>query len=158
MKPRVHSRSNTSIALSKVNRLVDHRGTVSSKVVRRIFIVRISHYLTLDWRSSYDEICLMKLVPEPKAHLQVSLKYRQASAMRSSSSAFSNNISSEAMWTILIKFHIQHLWAGRTSIFYSNRMTTLKFPLTYDGKSESWHLLLSHCRYFDASFTEMFLV
>ena len=30
--------------------------------------------------------------------------------------------------------------------------------LTYNGKKkENWHLLLSHCRYFDKSFTEMFL-
>ena len=33
----------------------------------------------------------------------------------------------------------------------------LKFPLTYNGKSEIWHLLLSHCIY-DKSFTELFLV
>ena len=33
----------------------------------------------------------------------------------------------------------------------------LKFPLTCNGKSESRPLLLSHCRYFDKSFTEMFL-
>ena len=33
----------------------------------------------------------------------------------------------------------------------------LKFPLTYTGKSESWDLLLSHCRCFDKSFTEMFV-
>ena len=32
----------------------------------------------------------------------------------------------------------------------------LKFSLTYNGKSENWHLLLSHCRYFDKSFAEMF--
>ena len=36
---------------------------------------------------------------------------------------------------------------------YSN----LKFTLTYNGKSEGRHLLLSYCRYFDKSFTEMFL-
>ena len=34
---------------------------------------------------------------------------------------------------------------------------TIKFPLTYNGKSKSRPLLLSHCRYFDKSFTEMFL-
>ena len=28
----------------------------------------------------------------------------------------------------------------------------LKFPLTCNGKSENWDLLLSHCRYFDESF------
>ena len=32
----------------------------------------------------------------------------------------------------------------------------LKFPLTYMGKIEK-HLLLCHCRYFDKTFTEMFL-
>ena len=36
-------------------------------------------------------------------------------------------------------------------------MVNLNFPLTYNGKSENGHLLLSHCRYFDKSFTEMFL-
>ena len=37
--------------------------------------------------------------------------------------------------------------------YYGN----LKFPLTYYGKSENLPLLLSHCRYFEKSFTEMFL-
>ena len=32
-----------------------------------------------------------------------------------------------------------------------------KFPLSYNGKSENWDLLLSHCKYFDKSFTEMFV-
>ena len=31
----------------------------------------------------------------------------------------------------------------------------LMFPLTYNGKSENWPLSLSHCRYFDKSFTEI---
>ena len=30
----------------------------------------------------------------------------------------------------------------------------LKFPLTYNGKNETCHSLLSLCRYFDKSFTE----
>ena len=34
--------------------------------------------------------------------------------------------------------------------FYGN-------PLTYKGKTENWDLLLSHCRYFDKGFTEMFV-
>ena len=38
-------------------------------------------------------------------------------------------------------------------VCYSN----LKFPLTYNGKSENLHLLLSHCRYFDKSFSKMFV-
>ena len=33
----------------------------------------------------------------------------------------------------------------------------LKFPLTYNGKSEHLDLLLSHCWYFDKSFAEMFV-
>ena len=33
----------------------------------------------------------------------------------------------------------------------------LKFPLTYNGKIENWHLLLSHRRYFDKSFSEIFV-
>ena len=33
----------------------------------------------------------------------------------------------------------------------------LKFPYTYNGKSGHWHLFLCYCRYFDKSFTEMFL-
>ena len=33
-------------------------------------IVRISHYITLDLQSSYDEICLMKLAPEKENNLK----------------------------------------------------------------------------------------
>ena len=34
----------------------------------------------------------------------------------------------------------------------------LKLPLTHNGKLENWHLLLSHCGYFDNSFlSEIFL-
>ena len=33
----------------------------------------------------------------------------------------------------------------------------LKFPLACSGKNENWHLLLSHCRYFGKSFSEMFV-
>ena len=33
----------------------------------------------------------------------------------------------------------------------------LKFPVTYNGKSENSLLLLSHCRYFDKAYTEMIL-
>ena len=32
-----------------------------------------------------------------------------------------------------------------------------KFPYTYNWKSGNWHLFLCYCRYFDKSFTEMFL-
>ena len=33
----------------------------------------------------------------------------------------------------------------------------LQLPLTYNWKNENWHLLLYQCRYFDKTFTEMFL-
>ena len=36
-------------------------------------------------------------------------------------------------------------------------MATWSCHLTYNGKNENRHLLLSHCRYFGKSFTEMFL-
>ena len=32
----------------------------------------------------------------------------------------------------------------------------LKAPVTCNGKNENWYLLLSHCRYVDKSFTEIF--
>ena len=50
----------------------------------------------------------------------------------------------------------------KTIVFYCSCSSTLvngnlKFPLTYHGKSENSDLLLSHCRCFDKSFTEMFV-
>ena len=36
-------------------------------------------------------------------------------------------------------------------------LSNLDFPLTFNGKSKNRHLLLSHCRYFDKGFTEMFI-
>ena len=44
---------------------------VSSKVVRSIFVVKSSyfHYFILALRSSYDEICLMKMTPDRMWHL-----------------------------------------------------------------------------------------
>ena len=55
----------------------------------------------------------------------------------------------------------QHLWnqflpnftytckPGEWIIMFLLQLDRIKFPLTYIGKSENWHLLLSHCRYFD---------
>ena len=40
-------------------------------------------------------------------------------------------------------------------LMYFRCYGNLKFPLTYNGKSENWLLLLSHCRYFDKPFTDM---
>ena len=40
-------------------------------------------------------------------------------------------------------FFLFHL--DKNSGCYGN----LQLPLTYNGKRENWHLLLSHCRYFD---------
>ena len=45
------------------------------------------------------------------------------------------------------------LWLPMFFHCYDN----LKFPYTYNGKSGNWHLFLCWCRYFDKSFTEMFL-
>ena len=42
-------------------------------------------------------------------------------------------------------------------LMYFRCYGNLKFPLTYNGKSENWLLLLSHCRYFYQNFTEMCL-
>ena len=51
-------------------------GPVSSKVVRSIFVVHSSyfHYCTLALRSSYDEICLMKLATSAA---KFKMKYRK---------------------------------------------------------------------------------
>ena len=43
-------------------------------------------------------------------------------------------------------------------LLYFRYFGNFKFPLTYNGKSENWHLLLSHRRYFEKRFTEMSLV
>ena len=39
-----------------------------------------------------------------------------------------------------------------------NGYGSFNFPLTYNGKSKNWNLLLAHCRCLDKMFTEMFLV
>ena len=76
---------------------------------------------------------------------------RQLSSVRSSLSTFSNNISSEAMKLILTIFHIKHLQAGGTNyiVFCPNRIRPVVAMAAYSWKNENWHLLLSHCRYFD---------
>ena len=52
----------------------------------------------------------------------------------------------------LIKFHFL------LSLFMCFRCQgKLKFPLTCNVKNETWQWLLSHCRYFDKSFSEMFI-
>ena len=69
-------------------------------------------------------------------------------------------IASEAIKGIKLKFHrnVHNLSLYKNDVCrclcfhcYGN----LKFPLAYNGKSENWHLLLPHCRYFDKRFTEM---
>ena len=42
-------------------------------------------------------------------------------------------------------------------LMYFRCYGNLKFPSTYKGKSENLHLLLSHCRDFERSFSEMFI-
>ena len=42
-------------------------------------------------------------------------------------------------------------------LMYFSCYGNIKFSLTYNGKSENWHLLPFHCRYFDKSYSEMFI-
>ena len=42
-------------------------------------------------------------------------------------------------------------------LMYFRYCGNLKFSLTCNGKSENWHLLLSHCRDFHERFSEMFV-
>ena len=51
------------------------------------------------------------------------------------------------------------LASTKTGVFIAvARVLSFKFPLTYNGKSEKWHLMRSLCRYFDKRFKEMFLI
>ena len=57
--------------------------------------------------------------------------------------------------------NVHNMSLYRNYVFYCHVMyfgccDNLKFPLSYNVKNESRPLLLSHCRYFDKSFTEMF--
>ena len=55
-------------------------------------------------------------------------------------------------WAIL-----KRLLSSRAYSFCVFWCGNLYLPLTYNGKSGNWHLLLPHCRYFDKGFTEVFL-
>ena len=44
-----------------------------------------------------------------------------------------------------------------TKVAFLVNVALVLSPLTYNGKSENWPLLLSHCRYFEKNFTEVFL-
>ena len=92
----------------------------------------------------------------------MSFLYSQASVVRQRPLTFSNHISSEVMNPILIIFYkiLQHLLTEGTNILFlsqSNRKSgyygNLQLLLTYKGKIENWHSLLSHCRYCDKTFT-----
>ena len=72
-----------------------------------------------------------------------------------------NNISSEAVWT---NFHLKHPSAGEFKVcaFYENGHQLLQWPKVAIGlamgKIEKMAFIVrSHCRYFDKTFTEMFL-
>ena len=72
----------------------------------------------------------------------------------------------------ILKNHLLRSPKGDSEMFITLASTKLAFfccrcscvfiamaaPFTYNGKSENWHLLLSHCKYFDKSLTEKFLV
>ena len=72
--------------------------------------------------------------------------------------------SSEAVCKIKLKFCsiVSNFSLYKKSVFYCScscilvAMATKKFPLTCNGKTENWDLLLSYYRYFDKSFTEQY--
>ena len=65
--------------------------------------------------------------------------------------------SSEAVWGIKLKLCsiVSNIILYKMFVFYLPLLMhfgccgNLKFPLTYNGKSENWDLLLYHCRNFD---------
>ena len=103
---------------------------------------------------------LVQFISSPKLK-----SHRWAYSIGRHPSAFSNGISSDAVKLILTKFHIHHLEAVEMNriVFLSQSdknsgcYGNLYLPLTYNGENENWHLLPSQCRYFDRTFTEMFL-
>ena len=70
----------------------------------------------------------------------------------------------EAVWGIKLKFAELFLTLTSTKRLFLLLLLklfgcygNLKFPVTYNRKNDNWDLLLSHCRYFDKIFTEMFV-
>ena len=65
-------------------------------------------------------------------------------------------VSSEAIRGIKLKLcrNVHNISLYKNGVFIAvayvlSFLWQLKFPLAYNGKSENWLLLLSHCRYFD---------
>ena len=95
---------------------------------------------------------------EPKAYRWAYSIHRHPSSVRPSST-FSNNFSDEAMKPITTKFHIYIYRLGERIIVFLFQTDknfdcygNLYLSLTYNGKSENWHILSSHCKYFDKNF------
>ena len=90
---------------------------------------------------------------------------RRPSVVRPSSSTISNDISSEAVWPKLLIFGIKHPQERGTKhvVFYSDRIRTLVAMATDTsqriimGKSGNCKFLLSHWRYSNFIFREMFI-
>ena len=74
-----------------------------------------------------------------------------------------SHVCSEAIRGLKLKLcrNAHNISLYKSCVFYCRcscvSIAMTKLPLTYNGKSESRPLLLSHCRCFDKSFTEMFL-
>ena len=68
-------------------------------------------------------------------------------------------ISSEAIIGIKLKLcrNVHNISIYKKIVFYCYCSCTF-VAMTYNRKSENGHLLLSHCRYFDKSFSEIFVV
>ena len=99
--------------------------------------------------------------PEPKARKWAYRKARHPCP--SPSSAFSNDISLKP-WSRFLPNVTYSIYRQEERkilfLFQSDKCGcygNLYLPLTYNEKNENWHLLLSHCRYFDKTFIEMFL-
>ena len=69
-------------------------------------------------------------------------------------------------WSIFLPYFTYSIYKQgeqKKLFFCPNRIRTLVAMATYTchwlimGKNENWNLLLSHCRYFDRNFTELFL-
>ena len=57
-----------------------------------------------------------------------------------------------------ISLYVKYIYSFLLSLpLYFRCYGNLKFPYTYNGKSANWHLFLCYCRYFEITFTEMFL-
>ena len=114
--------------------------------------------------------------PEPKAHRRAYSIGSHSSSVRRRRRQHLRTTSPLKPWSRFLPYFTYSIYKQGERIilfvfsfvsffffFCPNRIRTLVAMATYSchwlimGTNENWHLLLSHCRYFDISFTEMFL-